>query len=42
MIDLKKKFKKFFSLYLQQVIIIYLDNLIIKGDEKEDIMPFEY
>ena len=37
-----KRLKKFYSLYLQQVIISYLDSLIIKGDEKEDIVPFEH
>jgi hypothetical protein len=37
-----KKSKKFLCLYLQQIIKTYLDSLIIKGGEKEDILPFVY
>lgn len=37
-----KKIKNFYFLYLLQIIKTYLDSLIIKGGEKEDILPFVY
>jgi len=37
-----KRFKKFLLISISIIIIIYLDNLIIRGDEKEDISLLLY